>query len=106
MKRVNTINIFVTDVEGERHTLEAPVGWSVMEVIFKERIPMKAECGGCCSCATCHVYVDEAWIAMLPARSCEEEECLDEAFNVDENSRLSCQIILTKEMDGLRLKIA
>jgi 2Fe-2S ferredoxin len=60
-----------------------------------------AECGGSCSCATCHVYVDEPWFDKLDPRSADEEYQLDSAFDVRENSRLSCQIVVSDELDGL-----
>jgi len=96
----------VTDRDGTRHALEALDGWRVMEVIRDWGLPITAECGGACSCATCHVYVDEAWLDKLPPRSEEEEEKLDEAFDVRDNSRLSCQILMRDELDGLHVTLA
>ncbi|MFX4221312.1 MAG: 2Fe-2S iron-sulfur cluster-binding protein [Thalassobaculum sp.] len=77
-----------------------------MEVIRDWGLPILAECGGACACATCHVYVDEEWLDKLPPRSEEEEEKLDEAFDVRDNSRLSCQILMSDELDGLHVTIA
>ena len=77
-----------------------------MEVIRDFGLPIKAECGGACACATCHVYVDESWLGKLAEASDEEISMLDEAFEVEDNSRLSCQIILNENLDGLRLKLA
>ncbi len=99
------MKIFVTDLKGEEHELEAVEGWRVMEIIRDYGFPIKAECGGCCSCATCHVYVDTEWMSKIPIMRDEEEEMLDEAFNVEANSRLSCQIILDETMDGLRVTL-
>lgn len=96
----------VTTPDGERHALEALEGWRVMEVIRDWGLPILAECGGACSCATCHVYVDADWLDKLPPRSAEEEEKLDEAFDVRDNSRLSCQILMRDELDGLHVTIA
>lgn len=96
----------VTTPDGECHALEALEGWRVMEVIRDWGLPILAECGGACACATCHVYVDEAWLDKLPPRSEEEEEKLDEAFDVRDNSRLSCQILMSDDLDGLHVTIA
>ncbi len=98
--------IFVTDFEGREHQLEALQGWRVMEIIRDWELPIKAECGGCCSCATCHVYVDADWLDMLPAPEDEELDRLEDAFEVKDNSRLSCQIILSETMDGLKITMA
>ena len=67
---------------------------------------IKAECGGACACATCHVWVGEDWLAKLAPPTSEELEMLDGAFNVDERSRLCCQIIMSKELDGLEVELA
>lgn len=77
-----------------------------MEVIRDHGLPIKAECGGACACATCHVYVDPTWLSKIPEKSEDEEEMLDEAFDLEDNSRLSCQIILDEDLDGLKLTIA
>lgn len=96
----------VTSTDGSEHALEALDGWRVMEVIRDWGLPIVAECGGACSCATCHVYVDEEWLDKLPPRSEEEEEKLDEAFDVRDNSRLSCQILMRDGLDGMHVTIA
>jgi 2Fe-2S ferredoxin len=98
--------IHVTDREGAEHELEATSGWSVMEIIRENDLPIEAACGGCCACATCHVYVDPAWQAKLEAASDEEDRMLDEAYQVQENSRLSCQISFTDTLDGLKVTLA
>ena len=73
-----------------------------METAIRNSIPgIEAECGGACACATCHVYVDDAWIGKLPKREQMEEDMLDFAFDVREGSRLSCQIKVKPELDGL-----
>jgi len=100
------LQIFVTDQDGKEHTLDAIEGWRVMEIIRDHGLPIKAECGGACACATCHVYVDEDWEDKLVEMSDEEEEMLDEAFEVDDNSRLSCQLIMSEELNGLKVKLA
>ncbi|MDE2476512.1 MAG: 2Fe-2S iron-sulfur cluster binding domain-containing protein [Alphaproteobacteria bacterium] len=87
---------------GTERTVEVPVGWSVMEGAVKNRVPgIDADCGGACACATCHVYVDSAWLAKLPPRQEMEEQMLDFAQDVKPNSRLSCQIKVSPALDGL-----
>lgn len=92
--------------DGTEHTLEASTGQSVMQVAMSNRVPgIIADCGGSCSCATCHVYVDEPWRERLPSRSSSEKDMIDCALHVQENSRLSCQIELVQELDGLVVRI-
>ncbi len=87
---------------GEARTIEAEVGSTVMETAIKNMIPgIEAECGGACACATCHVYVDEAWSDTVGPPSSMEEDMLDFAFDVRPTSRLSCQIKVTEALDGL-----
>lgn len=100
------MKIYVTDIDGNEHALDAVEGWRVMEIIRDHGLPIKAECGGACACATCHVYVDEAWLPKLAAMQDEEEHMLDEAFEIQDNSRLSCQIIMSEELDGLKVTLA
>ncbi len=100
------MKIFVTDMDGREHELDAIEGWRLMEIIRDHGLPIKAECGGCCSCGTCHVYVDEEWIDKLYPMRDDEEEMLDLAFGVEDRSRLSCQIIMSEELDGLKLTLA
>ncbi|MCD8498400.1 MAG: 2Fe-2S iron-sulfur cluster-binding protein [Alphaproteobacteria bacterium] len=100
------MKIFVTDQGGTRHELEAVEGWRVMEIIRDYGLPIKAECGGACACATCHVYVAENWIDRIPGMRDEEQDMLDMAFEVQDNSRLSCQIIMNEDLNGLELTLA
>lgn len=100
------MQIHVTDPNGQTHALDATPGWRVMEVIKEAGLPMRADCGGCCACATCHVYVDEAWLPKLKPASEEEKGLLEESFVVRDNSRLACQMIVGKELDGLAVTIA
>ena len=87
---------------GKERVVEVPNGWTVMEGAVKNRVPgIDADCGGACACATCHVYVDPAWLSKLPPRQDMEEQMLDFAQEVKPNSRLSCQIKVTQELDGL-----
>jgi 2Fe-2S ferredoxin len=98
------INVRLPD--GSVHRLEALEGWRVMEVVRDWGLPIKAECGGACACATCHVWVGRTWVDKLVPPSDEESEMLDGAFQVDERSRLCCQIIMTPELDGLEVELA
>jgi 2Fe-2S ferredoxin len=87
---------------GEARTVEAEIGSTVMEAAIKNMVPgIEAECGGACACATCHVYVDEAWSDTVGPPSSMEEDMLDFAFDVRPTSRLSCQIKVTEALDGL-----
>ena len=91
---------------GKEHEIEVPTGWSVMEGAVKNLVPgIDADCGGACACATCHVYVDAAWLPKLAAKSDMEETMLDFAQDLEPNSRLSCQIKVTPELDGLVVKM-
>jgi len=100
------MKIYVTDHDGVEHKLDALEGWRIMEIIRDHELPLKAECGGCCACATCHVYVSEEWQKKLIEPRDDEIEMLDEAFDVEDNSRLSCQILFRKELDGLKITLA
>ena len=87
---------------GESHEIEVANGLSVMEGAVQNNIPgIDADCGGSCACATCHVYVDEKWFIKLPKKDSAEEDMLDMAFEPKKNSRLSCQLIVSEELDGL-----
>jgi 2Fe-2S ferredoxin len=96
----------VVDRDGQERELEALEGWRLMEIIRDWGMPIKAECGGACACATCHVYVDADWLDRLHAPLDEEIERLDDAFDVRPNSRLACQILFSPELDGLRVALA
>ena len=88
--------------DGTTHTVDAEVGSTVMETALRHGISaIVAECGGGCTCATCMVHVDEAWTGIVGPPSADEEDMLDSAFEVKPNSRLSCQIKVTDELDGL-----
>ena len=101
------MKIYVTDRQGVEHALEALEGWRVMEIIKDHGMDLKAECGGACCCATCHVYVDPEWVDKLYEMRDDEEDMLDEAMGeVKENSRLSCQLLMSEELDGLKVTIA
>ncbi|MCI2808239.1 2Fe-2S iron-sulfur cluster-binding protein [Eoetvoesiella caeni] len=100
------MKINVIDRDGTLHELDATPGWKVMEVIREAGLDIKAECGGCCVCSTCHVYVDDAWVDRLPGRQDEEDEVLDDACELKETSRLSCQLLMAEELDGLTVTLA
>jgi 2Fe-2S ferredoxin len=90
------------DPKGASRTVNAENGSTVMENAIKNGIPgIEAECGGACACATCHVYVDEAWTDVVGPPSPMEEDMLDFGFDVKSNSRLSCQIKVSDKLDGL-----
>jgi 2Fe-2S ferredoxin len=90
------------DANGTARTVEAAEGSTVMEAAIRNAIPgIEAECGGACACATCHVYVDEAWTDRTGEAEPMEHDMLDFAFEVKANSRLSCQIRVKDTLDGL-----
>ncbi len=91
---------------GEEHEFDVTDGMSVMEGALRHGVAgIDADCGGACACATCHVYVDEAWIDKTGKASSMEESMLDFANDVEPTSRLSCQIKVTPELDGLIVRI-
>lgn len=96
----------VTDRDGALHELEFKAGDVLMHVLYDAELGLAAECGGACACATCHVYISDADKGSLPARASEEEDMLDEAFEVKDSSRLSCQVYLDAQHDGMVLTIA
>ena len=96
------VKITFIDAEGTSRTVEAEVGSTVMENAIRNGIPgIEAECGGACACATCHVYVAEEWTSAVGEPQPMEEDMLDFAFDVRSTSRLSCQIRVSPELDGL-----
>lgn len=96
------VKVTYIDHKGTERAVEANVGSTVMETAIRNNIPgIDAECGGACACATCHVYVDEAWRTKTGEASPMEADMLDFGSDVQPNSRLSCQIKITPELDGL-----
>jgi 2Fe-2S ferredoxin len=96
------VKITFIDSGGTARAIEGEVGSTVMETAIKHGVPeIEAECGGACACSTCHVYIDEAWREKVGGPSPMEEDMLDFAFEVKPNSRLSCQIKVSDELDGL-----
>ena len=100
------IVLLVVDHSGREHTLPALDGWRVMEVIRDWGVPLKATCGGACACASCHVYVDDHWVNRLAPPTTEEEDRLDEALAVEPSSRLACQILMSPDISGLKVRLA
>ena len=91
---------------GKTHTIDVAEGLSVMEGAVQNNIPgIDADCGGSMACATCHVYVKEEWLDKLPVKEDGEEDMLDMAFEPKNNSRLSCQLTVSDELDGLEVNI-
>lgn len=102
MPKINYIT-----ADGERHEIEVDQGYTVMEGAVNNDIDgIPAECGGACACATCHAYVDQEWLPKLPAMDDMEDSMLDAAYERRDNSRLTCQIEVTNELDGLIVHIA
>ena len=101
------VQIIIADRNGSERPIEAEAGLSLMEAIRDSGLDeLLALCGGCCSCATCHVYVDPAFADALPAMSEDENDLLDSSDHRNETSRLSCQVVLSDALDGLRVTIA
>ena len=92
--------------DGTKFEIDAEDGSTVMENAIRNAVPgIEAECGGACACATCHVYVDDEWSETVGAPDVMEEDMLDFAFDVRDSSRLSCQIKVTEELDGLVVRV-
>ncbi len=95
------------DSEGVHHEVDVEVGNTIMEAAIDNDVPgIVAECGGACACATCHAYVDEEWIARLPEMDDMEDAMLDSALDRKTNSRLTCQISMVDELDGIEVVVA
>lgn len=101
------VKVVVVNREGEENVVEGTAGLTLMEVIrdngFDELLAL---CGGCCSCATCHVYVDPAFKGALPPKSEDEDDLLESSDHKTDDSRLSCQVPVTEDMEGIRVTIA
>ena len=98
--------IIVKDRVGKSHQINAENGLKIMEIIRDAGLDIEAACGGCCACATCHVYVDHNWSNKLDKMDDDEESMLDQAFYVKNNSRLSCQLEFNDKIDGIELILA
>lgn len=98
--------LVVVDRDGKEHRVEGKVGVSVMETLRELDYGVAAICGGMCSCATCHIWVDDAWVGKLPAKQGDEQELLQELSGYKPASRLSCQVQFNEGLSGLRVTIA
>ena len=98
--------IYVIDREGCTHELKADIGLTLMEIIRDAGLDIEAACGGCCACATCHLYVDRDWKEKLSIIEVDEESMLDQAFHVIDESRLGCQIEYNDSLSGIKLILA
>jgi len=98
--------IVFTEPGGSRREIDAPLGITLMEAARQHGVQgVVAQCGGACACATCHVYIDPAWLARLEPREDMEEGMLETAWEPRDNSRLSCQIHITADLDGLHVTV-
>lgn len=98
--------IFITP-DGQRHEVDVDSGYSVMEAAINNNIEgIVAECGGACACATCHSYIDDAWISKMPEMDDMEDSMLDAAYDRRDTSRLTCQLEVNDEWDGLVVHVA
>ena len=100
------MKIKVIDRDGNKHELEGDSNSTLMEILRDADLDIEAACGGCCACATCHVYINDQWLEKISPKDDDEESMLDQAFDVRNTSRLSCQISLSDELDGIELEIA
>ena len=98
--------IYVNDREENTHEIQSEDDLTLMEIIRDAGLDIEAACGGCCACATCHIYIDEEWLGKLPKIEEEEESMLDQAFHVTKQSRLGCQIQYSDKFNGIKLKLA
>ena len=99
-------HINVIDHDGSPHKIEATIGFSIMEIIRDAGLDIEAICGGCCACATCHCYVEDKWLDKISNADDDEESMLDQAMDIKKNSRLSCQIPFTEQLNGIILTLA
>ena len=100
------MKIKITDRDGNKHELEGDSNSTLMEILRDAGLDIEASCGGCCACATCHVYVNDKWLDKINPKDDDEESMLDQTFDVKETSRLSCQISLSDDLDGIELELA
>jgi 2Fe-2S ferredoxin len=99
--------INVTNRAGQTQAITGKVGNTLMEILRDNDLDIEAICGGCCSCATCHIFVDDAWTAKIPARSADETELVEQTNSYKAaNSRLSCQVKFTEALDGIAITVA
>ena len=100
------VKITFIEFDKTEHTIDADEGMSLMEVALQNDVPgIDADCGGACACATCHVYVDKSWVEKTGEAEQMEQDMLDFAFDVNEQSRLSCQVKITDDLDGIIINL-
>ncbi len=100
------VKVTLTTADGALHTVDAEAGWNLMEVAVNESVPgIYGDCGGEAQCATCHVRVDPEWREQTGERGVMEQAMLNNAYDVDDASRLACQIVLTEQLDGLSVQV-
>ena len=99
------MKIHITDRDGQEHIVEGDAGETLMLPLRTADL-VEATCGGSCSCATCHLHIDEQWLTKLPAKKNDEVEILDFLREVKDDSRLACQIIMDVNLDGIRVTVA
>jgi 2Fe-2S ferredoxin len=105
-KTDKTAKVIFIEHNGTEHCVDAKVGASVMQAAINNLVPgIEADCGGLCACATCHGYVDAAWLAKIPPKSQGEAELLQNAPSVHPESRLTCQIQVKEELDGIVIRL-
>ena len=97
--------MFFVEQNGSRREVDAPLGLSVLEIAHKHGVDIEGACEGSLACSTCHVIVDQAWFGKLAKPTEDEEDMLDLAFDLQETSRLGCQIIMTEALDGLVVRL-
>lgn len=97
--------IIFVEKDGNEKEAEAPLGLSLMEIAQKNGVDIEGACGGCLACATCHVVVEPKWFEQLAEKSDDEDDMLDLAFDLKRTSRLCCQILMTEDLDGLRVAL-
>jgi 2Fe-2S ferredoxin len=99
--------IYLTDIYGAEHLIEGRPGRKLMESLREHEFGVIASCGGMCSCATCHVYVDPEWVDKLPEMQSDERSLISELTTYEPGrSRLSCQVVFDERLDGIRLTVA
>ena len=100
------MKITFVDTKGSEQVIDAPAGISLMEAAIKNGVQgIEADCGGACSCATCHVFIASAWMDKIPPKEDMEDAMLEFALDLRDESRLSCQILLTAALDGLVVEL-
>jgi len=100
------VKVTLVTADGTTQTVDAEVGWNLMEVAVNDSVPgIYGDCGGEAQCATCHVRVDPQWQSLLPPRSDMEQAMLNNAYDVTGASRLACQIVLSEQLDGLSVQV-